>query len=487
MAPPFIAAALFLALVVLGDVLLRRVSATARLLFDGAGFLAISAYFYSLGVFPIFSPLDSATTPSAIALRAIGGGWWLFAARLSVAGLRALIGHDRRSREARLFSDLAAAAIYLATGAVVLSSVFALPVSGVVATSGVVAIVLGLALQNTLADVFAGIAVGVEAPFGIGDRVRIGDNIEGQVVQVNWRSIRVQTDGDDIAIIPNSIVAKAQIVNRSFPNQQRSASVEYFCPSFAPPERVIEHLVHATMLCPHILKAHTPSALLTHLGRERNRYEIAFVVESTAALSKTKDMLLRSVRRQLHYSGLLERSPADAPGLDARDEIASARRLTRGLILFEGLPDAQLDAVAAALRPNRLEPGDILFAEGSTDQTLFLIASGVLEVARKREGSVETLGCIGAGEYIGEIGLLTGVAHAATVTARTHCLVCSLPREGLATLLAEHEFLAAALERSARRGLDILERRVVVSVTPGVGARGQLLAKIQSLFRHGGA
>ena len=109
-----------------------------------------------------------------------------------------------------------------ATGLIVFNSVFALPVTGVVATSGIVAIVLGLALQNTLADVFAGIAVGSEGPFRVGDRIQLNDNLEGVVVQVNWRSIRIQTDGDDIAIIPNSVVAKAAIVNRSFPRLSTS-------------------------------------------------------------------------------------------------------------------------------------------------------------------------------------------------------------------------------------------------------------------------
>src|SRR5208282_4207084 len=99
-----------------------------------------------------------------------------------VAGLRFVVYRDRRSRGGRLFSDLLAAAIYIATAAAVLNSVFALPVTGVVATSGVAAIVLGLALQNTLADVFAGIAVGIEAPFGVGDRIEIADKTEGVVV-----------------------------------------------------------------------------------------------------------------------------------------------------------------------------------------------------------------------------------------------------------------------------------------------------------------
>lgn len=90
------------------------------------------------------------------------------------------------------------------------------------AISGRIAILLGLASQNTLADVFSGIALGLGPPFHIGDRVSIGDDAEGVVVQMNRRSIRVQTDGEDIAMIPNSIVAQNLITNRNVPTPRRA-------------------------------------------------------------------------------------------------------------------------------------------------------------------------------------------------------------------------------------------------------------------------
>ena len=226
MSPTLIPAAVLVAITVVGILVLRRFSTRTRFTFDAVCFLAISFYFLKEQIVPVFPPLAGPIEGRAIGLRALAGAWWWLGARIIAVGLEFAVRRDRRSREARLFSDLLAAAIYVAAAAVVLNSVLALPVTGVVATSGVVAIVLGLALQSTLADVFSGIAVGIEAPFGIGDRILIGDKIEGQVVQMNWRSIRVQTDGDDIAIIPNNLVAKAEIVNRSFPSQQRAASVE---------------------------------------------------------------------------------------------------------------------------------------------------------------------------------------------------------------------------------------------------------------------
>ncbi len=179
----------------------------------------------------------------------------------------------------------------------------------------------------------------------VGDRIQLNDKVEGQVVQVNWRSIRIQTDDDDVAIIPNSIVAKAEIVNRSFPSQRRAASVELSCPEGATPERVIETLLHAILLCPNILQAPAPSAVVVQLGPKRNVYKITFYIGATKDLSGTKDMLLRAARRQLHYAGLLDKTRAqDQARLDMDDEARAARRLVEDIILFECLADEQIAA-----------------------------------------------------------------------------------------------------------------------------------------------
>jgi small-conductance mechanosensitive channel len=480
-----IPAAVLLAITAAGVLGLRRFSYPVRIGFDIICFVAISIYFLSQRGIPVFPPLTEPADSAALWSRAVGGAWWLLGSRIVVAGLWFIVHRNRRSREARMFSDLLAGAIYIATAAVVMNSVFALPITGVVATSGIVAIVLGLALQNTLADVFAGIAVGIEAPFGVGDRIQIGDRIEGVVVQVNWRSTRIQTDGDDVAIIPNSLIAKAEIINRSFPSRRRAACVELSCPARVVPERVIELLSHATLLCPDIPRTPAPSAVLTQLGSKRNVYKISFYVERTQYLWSTKDLLLRGARRQLHYAGLLDgnREHEGSTLGDAPD----ARRLLRDLVLFECLTGQQIDGLAERLEARRLEPGEMLFAEGATDTSLHVVALGILEVTRQVGAVSETIGCIGAGEYIGEIGMLTGAPHAATAVARTYCQIYSLRREAIAPLLSENADLTSAFDQSVRRGLEILHRGVAVQATPGIGAKGQLLLRIRSIFHFGSA
>ena len=403
-----IPAAIFLFTIV-GVLGLRGLEKRIRIGFDAVCFLAVSAFFLKTRVLPVFPPLKETTDAAAIGVRLLGGAWWLLGSRLVVAGLWLVHRRNRLARETRLFFDLAAAAIYLATAAVVLNSVFALPIAGLVATSGVVAIVLGLALQNTLADVFSGIAVEIEAPFKVGDRIQISDGIEGLVVQINWRSIRLQTDGDDIAIIPNSLIAKAQIINRSVPTQRRTASVELTCPNETVPERAIESILDATLLCPDILRAPGPTAVLTRLGAKRSSYSVSFLVESTSRLSSTKDLLMRTARRQLRYAGLLDSSDElDWVAAAARRDALLRARLLQDAVLFECLTQDELGGLVGQLHPLRLEPGETLFLEGASDASLYIIASGVLEITRKVASVEERVGYIGAGDYVGEIGPTNG-------------------------------------------------------------------------------
>lgn len=217
---------LMLGLTVAVLVAIRARSVRTRLMVEGLLLLALSGAFAFWGASPLRANIDLAQRHDALWLRALAVIWWLLGARFFATLTVTALGRDAQSRQARLLSDLVAAAIYLTAGLVVVNSVLGLQVRGLIATSSVIAVLLGLASQSTLADVFSGIALGIDQPFRVGDTVSIGDQAEGVVIQMNWRSIRVQTDGEDIAMIPNSIVTKSLIINRSVPTPRRAASVD---------------------------------------------------------------------------------------------------------------------------------------------------------------------------------------------------------------------------------------------------------------------
>jgi CRP-like cAMP-binding protein len=124
----------------------------------------------------------------------------------------------------------------------------------------------------------------------------------------------------------------------------------------------------------------------------------------------------------------------------------------------------------------------VLFAQGGTEATLFIVVSGILQITQDTEFSgQQTVGFIGAGDYIGEVSLLTGAPYAATATARTHCKLYGLDCHVIKRLLAANSDLYAEFDRSARRGLAILNRGVAVRATDD-SARQSLLHRIRAFF-----
>jgi len=239
------------------------------------------------------------------------------------------------------------------------------------------------------------------------------------------------------------------------------------------------------LLCPPILPLPSSSAVLTRLGSAENRYRVIFSVADTEHLSTTKDLLLRHARRQLYYSGLY--FPRAAKDIGSADEdtgrpFRTVLPVLRDIVLFEALEAEQLAELAAHLQPRTLEPEELLFAQGGTEAMLFIIVSGILQISQHDKFSGQhTAGFIGAGDYIGEISLLTGAPYAATATARTHCQLYGLDCHVIKPLLAANSNLYAEFDRSARRGLAILNRIVAVRATDD-SVRQSLLHRIRAFF-----
>src|SRR6201995_1072450 len=115
-------------------------------------------------------------------------------------------------RRQLLFEDVFGAVVFLAAIVAALGFVLELPVRGLVATSGALAIVLGLAIHSTLSDVFAGIVLNTAEPYSVGDWVII-DDVEGKVIEMNWRATHLLTGQGNTLIVPNAVASKAKISN----------------------------------------------------------------------------------------------------------------------------------------------------------------------------------------------------------------------------------------------------------------------------------
>ena len=111
--------------------------------------------------------------------------WWLWAAWFLVGFVRAVVIFERRPLDGKLVQDIISALIYLTAAFAIIDYVFDLPIQGLLATSGAIAIILGLALQSTLNDVFSGLVLSLGHPYRPGDQVKFEGGTEGKIVEMN--------------------------------------------------------------------------------------------------------------------------------------------------------------------------------------------------------------------------------------------------------------------------------------------------------------
>ncbi|MET4279776.1 small-conductance mechanosensitive channel [Bradyrhizobium sp. F1.2.2] len=156
---------------------------------------------------------------AALLLKLAGILWWTHLAWTIIGFFHIYVRLIRKPREAHLIQDMAVATIYLGAMLSVIRFVFGMPLGTLLTTSGVVAVIFGLALQNTLGDVFSGIALTLGKAYVLGDWIRLSDGTEGRVTETNWRSTNLLTGENNIVVLPNSILARQGVTNLSRPDE----------------------------------------------------------------------------------------------------------------------------------------------------------------------------------------------------------------------------------------------------------------------------
>ena len=240
----------------------------------------------ALGQYLFGSTSNAPRLPSEL----FGIAWWALGAWLlnSMLGLvlrRTLFPRDDEPHARRLFADLASGVIYLVAFVGIIETVFRQPMSAVLATSGVLALVLGFSLQSTLGDVLSGLAINIDRPFGAGYWIAVPPDIEGEVVEINWRSTRLRTWRSELIVIPNSVVAKSVVTNHSRLARKHRCGLRIVVDQSVPPARVIEVLEeagNASTLLPHALEAR---AYAVDVAGSLITYELNFVVDEFASVT----------------------------------------------------------------------------------------------------------------------------------------------------------------------------------------------------------
>ena len=413
--------------------------------------------------------------------RLVEAGWWLLCAQNVIGVVKLFVVLEHRPRETRIISDLLAGAVYIATLLAIVNFAFAVPIRGLLATSGVIAIVLGLALQSTLADVFSGIAVGIERPFIPGDLLWVEGGIEGRVIQVNWRSTQIVTGQNNIAAVPNNVIAKAQLINRSRPTPVRQDKIEIRLDAAAPPKTCLETLATAVKVCRLLMHSPAPDVICTGLHGDGNSYEISFSVETSEQLAAARTELWSHIHCHLRYAGI---ALAVAGSASVRPvTVPTPGQMLELSDLFGVIEPAQRDLLAQYLTPVWLEPGETLISQGDKAETLYIVASGAAEVVIRGPSGPRVVNRMGPGETLGAIGLITQMPYSASATALTALKAYSLNKTTIAKAIEVMPGLTVGLEALAKRGQAALQRDAVAPEGHELSHPEMFLTRLRSFIK----
>lgn len=285
---------------------------TARLIVQILFFAGMSLVLYIGGIAP-HQPDDVYTEGFAGLLsKSARVLWWTHLAWTIIGFIHIYVRLNRKPREAHLILDMAVAVIYLGVALSVLGFVFGIPVAPLVTTSGVVALILGLALQSTLSDVFSGIALTLGKAYAIDDWVQLSDGTAGRVIETSWRSTNLLTGANNIVVLPNSMLARQGLTSLSRPDETHQIALRVRFAATQRP-RVVEDgmrsVLHASV---RIVTDPPPSVALKAIDALAIEVELQFRVASLAMATAAKNEIIDLIHGQCQASGLSLAMPAES-------------------------------------------------------------------------------------------------------------------------------------------------------------------------------
>jgi small-conductance mechanosensitive channel/CRP-like cAMP-binding protein len=354
--------------------------------------------------------------------------------------------------------------------------------------SAVGGVVVGFALQDTLGNLFAGLAVQIEKPFRVGQWVMVA-GYEGRVAEITWRATRLQTKNGTLIVVPHSILSKEAITNFSEPAEPVRLEVDAGVSYSVPPNDVKAAMYEALAGTPGILQEPKTEVLVAAFGDSAITYRVRFWIADFALDAAAKDRVLTAIyyilrRRnyEIPFPMRIQYSRTEERGRSA-DRTALLESVVRGVDMLAPLSEEERTALVTASADRLFGAGETIVRAGESGSSMFVICSGRVRVTigptRQEVATLE------AGSYVGEMSLLTGDPRTADVSAVTDCVLLEVTADTFRRIfLADPRVMekVAAVVGERRVGLE-RTRQLAAAEAAAVQAPVSLLARIQKFLR----
>jgi small-conductance mechanosensitive channel len=326
-------------------------------------------------------------------------------------------------------------------------------------TGTIVAAVLGLALQETLGNLFAGIALHLEDSFSPGDVVRTGEQF-GIVEAVRWRGTWLRTFNNNLIVVPNSVLARDRL--EVYPRSNFNARVLQLNIDYhAAPATVIEVLTQAASHVDGVVQEMPCFARLSAFGDSSITYEIKYFTSDYSMRDRIDADIRKAVWYALRRNGIPLGVPIRAmhqyeqPSQRLHPEPEAIRRRLAGVDILSPIGAEVQQKIADAARVHLYSKGETIIRRHAQGDSMFIVHHGSVSV-RVDDAEVARLE---PGDFFGEMALLTGEQRTADVIALTDVVAVEIAKDALQPVLLDFPELAAAVSAKIMERRDHLDAR----------------------------
>lgn len=407
------------------------------------------------------------------------------------------VGHRLGKPLPRIFRDIIGIAVYGVVSIITLR-VVGVELGSLLTTSALLTAAIALALQDTLGNIFAGLALEAQQPFVVGDWIQFDEDPDhvGRVTEINWRATKVLTNDGVEVIVPNGALAKLSIVNYTQPSSRSRRRIEVRAPMDVPPRRVQDTILRGIEGLAHVLDDPAPMVLVGGFDGSGVEYHVYFWLDDFEARFRTESLVRSRAWYSLTRAGIRIpysvhdvrwRDTSKEAELQDQERIRDRERHIRRVDFLDVLSDEAIRELAERTEIRLFTAGETVIIQGEEGDELFIVRSGEVAVILEKDGRETEVARLGPGKFFGEMSLMTGEKRSATVRALSESEMLIIGHEAFKSILLAHPRAAEHVSRSLSSRQDQLEERA--SSLPAVPLprrdeqEGALLSRIRSFFK----
>lgn len=395
----------------------------------------------------------------------------------------------RQVKVPTITSDLLLAILWFITIMVILRQKLNFDLASLITTSAILTAVLGFALQDTLGNLFAGLAIQAERPYQIGDWVQLGQFI-GQVEGISWKSTKIVTTTRETVYVPNGIISKGAIFNFSQPTPEYIATMDVGITYDAPPNRLRRILMEVLTRHPQIMQQRKQEVRVKSFGDHGVIYQLRFWVNNYALENKIKSDIYSHIWYRLRRENIHIPYPVREVIQTQPVALATPSNVIEEVIeaveLFQPLGEAARKTLAQRARIQLYGAHEEVVQQGAVGHSLYIIMHGRCRVFvwTDKDTTPRPVAVLNPGDFFGEMSLLTGAPRRATVVAEEETECVLIDKADVKDLLLAKPEVAQEMSRVlAERHASLKSVADAKGPAETEASATQLLTKIWEFFK----